>query len=203
MPIERSTVVPAAEAVALEVPRGRRFRVVAHEGPQVCDAVFVNAADHEETFSSDMSVFVNAAKSTGDLWQITELYSRPPGMRRMATVTEDRIGHHFPWAGGMCCPLLYELRDDDPEHPNCAENLLGALRGAGLDYSRVPEVFNVGMNVTVEGDAVAYEPPEFGAGDYVEFEAEMDLVVAISACPNDVSVINEGEPKPLRVDVLE
>lgn len=196
-----SIEVPACEARAFEIIAGQRFRIVAPDGPQVCDAVFLNADNHGETFASDMSVFINQAEGTGDLSRIETLYSRPPGMRPMARVTEDTIGHHFPWAGGMCCSLLYELRDDDPTHANCADNLLAALHEAGVECARVPEVFNVGMHVDVVDGDVVYRDPEFGAGDYIEFEAAIDLLVAASACPNDTSVINEGDPKRLRIDV--
>jgi hypothetical protein len=52
-----------------------------------------------------------------------------------------------------------------------------------------------------ELDEVAYHPPEFERGDYIEFRAEMDLIVGISACPNDTTEMNEYEPKPLTIQV--
>jgi uncharacterized protein YcgI (DUF1989 family) len=37
-------------------------------------------------------------------------------------------------------------------------------------------------------------------GDYVELRAELDCVVAVSACPSE-KVFNEQRPKPLRLVV--
>ncbi|WP_436933811.1 DUF1989 domain-containing protein [Halovenus marina] len=199
MDVATTDVVPAESARSYRVDAGQRFRIVAHEGPQVCDAVFVGADDHSLTYSSDLSVLFNQLQGTGDMNQIETLYSRPPGMEPMLRVTADTIGHHFPWAGGMCSSYLYEVRDGDSDHPNCADNLLAALNEQGLGLTRVPEVFNIGMNVVVEDDEIQYRPPEFERGDYIEFEAETDLIVAISACPNDTTVMNESSPKSLEV----
>lgn len=192
-------IIPKQEAEIFSVEKGDIFRVIAHEGPQVADIVFINANDTDESYCSDMSVIVNSQNGTGNLWSIKELYSRPPNMSLLATITEDTIGHHYPWCGGMCCSWSYETRINDPDHPNCADNLLDVLREYGLSTTKVPEVFNLGMNPTVEDDKVVYNEPEFGKGDFVEFRAEMDLIVAISACPNDYSVINFAEPKALKV----
>jgi len=193
-------IVPAKSARAFDVGEGERFRIVAPDGPQVGDAVFMDQHDHEETYSSDLTVYFNQLLGTGDLWQVKTLYSRPPGIKELLTVTEDTIGHHYPLAGGMCSQLLYEIRDDDPDHPNCADNLLAALNDHGVGVSKVPEVFNIGMNVSVSEDGFSYNPPEFGAGDYIELRAERDLVVALSACPNDTTIINDYEPKRLKVE---
>lgn len=193
-------LIPAREAKGFTVKKGQTFRIVAHEGPQVCDAVFIGR-EQGETYSSDLSVLFNQLQGTGNMRRIKTLYSRPPGIVILATVEEDRIGHHFPWAGGMCSSLLYEIRDDDPDHANCADNLLEALHNLGYEGRFVSEVFNIGMNVTVENHEIKYHPPEYEAGDFIELRAERDLLVALSACPNDTTVMNEFEPKSLLVEI--
>ncbi len=203
MTLRTESVVPASSADVFEVRRDQYLRIIAHEGPQVCDAVFVGADDHEETYCSDLTVLYNQLQGTGDMRRVKQLYSRPPDTKMMLTVTEDRIGHHFPWAGGMCSSFLYEIRGGDPEHANCADNLFEALTDYGLEIAKVPEVFNIGMNVTVEDNQVAYHPPEFERGDYIEFRAEMDLIAGLSACPNDTTDMNEYEPKSLKIQVYD
>ncbi|MCW8173544.1 DUF1989 domain-containing protein [Natrialba swarupiae] len=54
-----SEVVPASTARAYQVAAHQRFRIVAHEGAQVCDAAFVGADNHSVTYSSDLSVLFN------------------------------------------------------------------------------------------------------------------------------------------------
>ena len=47
------------------------------------------------------------------------------------------------------------------------------------------------MNIPVATDgAVSFEPPVSKPGDYVELRAEMDCIVAFSACPQDMVPIN-------------
>jgi uncharacterized protein YcgI (DUF1989 family) len=45
-------------------------------------------------------------------------------------------------------------------------------------------------------------PPVAEKGDYVDFRAEMDLLVAISACPTE-SEINDYAGKPLKVEIRQ
>lgn len=199
--------IPAETATTFEVEEGQYFRVVSHEGQNVADAVFFNRDDPEETYCSDMTVFYNQSQDLGDLWQVKEIYSRPPGTSLMATVTEDRMGHHFPVAGGMCSPKYYETRGYDPSHESCANLLINAINDHGMDRTKVPEVFNIGMNVEVvtteRGRVFEFYRPEYQKGDYLELRAEMDLVVAISACPDDINPINMYDPTGLKIVVLE
>jgi uncharacterized protein YcgI (DUF1989 family) len=191
--------IEAESAESFTVRAGERFRIHADEGPQVADAVFFLENDPQISYASDMSVIVNQIEGTGDLWAVETLYSRPPDMRPLLTITDDQMGRHFPWAGGMCCSLLYDLAVDDPDHPNCADTLLTELRASGYDLRTVPDVFNIGLNVDIEDDELVYRPPAFNAGASIEFEAHEALFVAVSAFPNDTSVVNEFEPKPLRI----
>jgi uncharacterized protein YcgI (DUF1989 family) len=53
------------------------------------------------------------------------------------------------------------------------------------------------MNIPVTGDgSVSFEAPVCNAGDYIAFRAEMDCIVALSACPQDLLPINGTDRKP-------
>jgi uncharacterized protein YcgI (DUF1989 family) len=102
-------------------------------------------------------------------------------------------------------------------HKNCTDNFWDALAAlaASLGDSeegevlkglqmrmggRVPDPFNLFMNipVTQEGDSakrgVSFEGPVTKPGDYVVFEALRDVVVVMSACPQDVVGVNGEGP---------
>jgi hypothetical protein len=49
---------------------------------------------------------------------------------------------------------------------------------------------------------VQVSPPLANKGDHIAFRAEMDLLVAISACPDD-SAINDYAPKSLKVEIQD
>ena len=60
---------------------------------------------------------------------------------------------------------------------------LKALEPHGIGEDQIPTAFNVFMNVVVAGDGtLTVEPPLSRAGDHVLFEAEQDLIVALTAC---------------------
>lgn len=101
-------------------------------------------------------------------------------------------------------------------HESCTDNCwdaLAALSGSAEEEvaealkgfqaklgGRVPDPFNLFMNipVTQEGTGakrgVSFEPPVTKPGDYVVLEAMRDVVVVMSACPQDVLTINGKNP---------
>jgi uncharacterized protein YcgI (DUF1989 family) len=72
----------------------------------------------------------------------------------------------------------------------------------------VPDPFNLFMNIPVtqagEGAqrGVSFEAPVTRAGDYVVLEAMRDIVVVMSACPQDVLTINGKNPMDAHFEVL-
>ena len=49
---------------------------------------------------------------------------------------------------------------------------------------------------------MVFLPPIADVGDYIELRAEMNVLVGISACPNDQDGVNDGRPKPLGIKIL-
>ncbi|KAJ4337052.1 hypothetical protein N0V95_008440 [Ascochyta clinopodiicola] len=109
-------------------------------------------------------------------------------------------------------------------HESCTDNCWDALAALAAEMAdseegdilqglqtrmggRVPDPFNLFMNipVTQEGAGakrgISFEGPVTKPGDYIVFEALRDVVVVMSACPQDVLDINGKKPVDAHFDV--
>ncbi|CAJ2504835.1 Uu.00g122290.m01.CDS01 [Anthostomella pinea] len=128
----------------------------------------------------------------------------------MLTVVEDTSPGIHDTLIPACDPMRYKNlgMDNWEKHGSCAENLVLALkelneraglkgaRGVGADVTinAVPAPLNLFMNIPWddEGD-LAFKAPKGKDGDYIRLKAERDVVVVMSACPNDVQEINANK----------
>lgn len=191
----RATIeVEARKGVAFEVKAGELLRIIDVEGRQVGDLV---------AYFPEEAVYLSPVHTRGMLnairWEVGDnlwSYKRTPLLRVIA----DDVGCHdllFP----ACDDRRYELDYGQPDHPNCRDNLRRALAKFGLD-PEFPEPVNVFMNVPVRGDGTfQIEEPRSRPGDSVTFEALVDLVVGLSACPQDSNPCNGWNPTGLRLEV--
>lgn len=88
-------------------------------------------------------------------------------------------------------------------HRNCNDNLKEALEAIGeTSFEFAPGPFNVWMNIPVdEAGRLLWKPTTSKSGDFIDFRAEMHCVVAMSACPNDVTDINGGKCQDVHFSV--
>jgi uncharacterized protein YcgI (DUF1989 family) len=197
--IVNELIIPKGEGKAFEVLKGRVFRVIDLEGKQVGDMTLLNLRDFREKFSSQVTVATNGMSFK----KAEKLYSGPPGMNVMARVIEDKVGTH--WIHGRCTRLYYQTYHGTDDHRSCQQNIADALNPYGLSEYDVPfGTFNIFMNVEVDKDChFKFHPPLSKKGDYIDFLAEMDILVAISACPETETVVNEYAIKPLKVEIYQ
>ncbi len=197
-------VIPARYGRAFTVDKGQVFRIHQVEGGQVGDCVFYNAHDHKEMFHVGQTWAYNVILGTGTAKRYSHFYSKPPREKVMMTVLADTYGTHFGASGGRCSTRLYRLRDNIPAgQRSCQENLAEALAPHGLTGDDVFDIFNVFMNVDLfEDGRFEIKPTGASAEDYIKLRAEMDLLVAVSACPAETSPTNQGRYKPLGIKVF-
>ncbi len=94
-----------------------------------------------------------------------------------------------------CDDYRYGLLGCTEYHDNCTDNLFAALRNVGLAVTECPSPLNLWMNIPVDrGGNTAWGVPASKPGDRVVLRAEMDCVVAMSCCPQDILPIN-GEAR--------
>lgn len=176
--------------------RGELLRVVDPCGEQVADLIAYAAGDRAEWLSSGRSIDYNDTLrfSTGHM-----LYSNRS--RPMLRIVDDTVGRHdflYTPCSADTFRLIYK---HDAEHPSCFANLAGALAPFGIAPDSIPTTFNIFMNVDIAADGrVKVLPPRSRAGDSIAFEAEMDLVVGLTACSAEMS--NNYRFKPIDFEVV-
>jgi hypothetical protein len=72
-----------------------------------------------------------------------------------------------------------------------------------LDDDWVPDPFNVFMNNAINHrGGLDIRAPTSEAGQYVVLRAEVDLIICMSSCPEDIDPVNGGVPTDCEVQVL-
>ena len=192
-------IIPATYAKAFEVKQGQVLNIVQVEGPQMVDAVFLNARDLKEVFHAGWTAALNMINGTGTMKKVAKLYSKPPRDNVMLEVLEDPVGVHMPWNGGRCSRSFYE-GIGMTNHRSCQDNLAEVLAPYGLGEDDVPDVFNAFMNVDgIEEGKFETVMPVSKTGDYITLRAEMDILAAVSACPFDLLYA----PRSLQIQIVE
>ena len=164
---------------AFRLAKGQRLRVVDPKGEQVSDMLAFNADDTAEVISSGRTLDY-ASKlflSVGD-----PLYSNRSNV--MLRIIEDTVGRHDFLLTPCSKDTFRIIYGDAHPHHGCFGNISSALEPYGIVPDQIPVAFNIFMNVQVDGDSgeLRVDPPKSKAGDHILFEAEMDLIVALTAC---------------------
>ncbi|MFI7062431.1 DUF1989 domain-containing protein [Kribbella sp. NPDC050124] len=190
------TLVPARTGRAVRVRRGQSVRVVDLAGQQVGD-LFAYVASPTGGTDEYLSASHTRAATSRIFPGLGESFVTDQRRPILTLIEDTSPGHH---------DLLIAACDDAryaglgvPDHPSCARNLREAL---GVDV--VPQPVNVFMHIPVRADgSLDWLPAATVPGDSITFRAELDCVVVVSACPQDLTVINGAAPTDLAIDVLD
>ena len=195
----REVFIPPMEGRSFELGAGQMLRLIAIEGKQVGDLTAWNLHNHDE----QMSVIFSTAMNNRSVSHVHRIFSGAPYFNEMFVLENDTYGVH--WLGGRCNRFLYQAMGA-PEHRNCHDNILEAVESHNLTERQVQlDTLNVFMKVLYEPSGTfTFAPPVIESGDYVDFRAVMDILVAISACPNEGDLrgeINDYVAKSLKVEI--
>ena len=182
---------------AFKLKKGQKLKVTDPEGEQVSDMLLFNAEDIREKISSGKTLDFE------ETILITEgnfLWSNRS--RKMMRILKDTNGRND-FLLAPCSPETFKIMyNDSGYHPSCFENLYTHLKPFGIEPDDIPTAFNIFMNVQFQPNGrLSVDPPQSKAGDYVLFEAEMDLIVGLTACSAEDS--NNGSFKPIHYEVLD
>ena len=184
-------LVPARFGKALRLAAGQVLRIISLHGTQVVDTWAFNAADPTEYMSMEHTRSLNS-RITVAVGECGMSNHRRP-MLCMAEDTSPGIHDTLLCA---CNRYLYEQLGCSEYHRNCEDNLHEGLAELGIAIPFTPAPLNIFMNAPVLADrTLTRRVPETRPGDFVRLRAEMDVIVALSACPQDITTIN-GDKTP-------
>ncbi len=186
------TTIPARRGKAAFVSGGQIVKVINTHGQQVVDTWAFNRADLTEFMSMEHS-----RTALGRIMPLAGQAMATNRRRPILTVVEDTSGGIHDTLLAACDRYRYELLGCEEYHDNCTDNLAAALAELNLIPPETPSPWNLFMNIPVESDGtVSFLPPVSRPGDYVMLRAEMDCIVAFSACPQDMVPINGVDCAP-------
>ena len=189
---EPNQILKATKGTAIKLCKGEAISVINLHGNQVVDAWAVNLTDASECSALEHTRSINSNMFFEQGMTLVSNLRRP--MLRL--IEDSSPGRH----DTLLCPCnaaIYQELGCTDYHRSCTDNFHEALAEQGIHCSYTPASLNLFMNVPVAEDgSVQRVPPRSKAGDRVTLLAEMDLMVVLSACPQDITPINGTGRQP-------
>jgi uncharacterized protein YcgI (DUF1989 family) len=186
--------IPARRGKAAFVRAGQAVEVINTHGEQVVDTWAFSRNDLGEFLSNEhtRAHTLHMTPRPGDIL-------RSNRRRPILTLIEDASGGVHDTLIAACDSHRYAFLGVEGHHDNCQDNLFAAMAELGLTPPEVPSPLNLFMNIpwTPDGDLAFAAPPRPIPGGFVRLRAEMDIVIAFSACPQDILPINGKAAKPV------
>ena len=182
---------------AFTLQKGQYLKVIDVQGQQVSDMVAFNKHNKKEkisagkTFDFEETILL----TTGNfLWSNTS--------NKMLKISEDTNGRND-FLLAPCSKETFKIMYDfEGYHPSCLENFYKNLKPYGLSMDDIPTAFNIFMNVQFDTNGkLNVLTPTSKAGDYIQFEAQMDVLVCLTACSAEDS--NGGSFKPIHFTISD
>lgn len=180
----KQLIVPGGYGRRIRVNEGQFVSVVDLEGGQCGDFWAFDASDLDH-YLSPPHTWLHIGRIQPRVGDVLVTNRRQP----ILTIVRDDVGWHDMLAPA-CDPQRYAIYYGVTDHRSCAQNLEEAMSDLGWGGRQTPQPFNLFMNTFVRPDGtLEIRDPISKAGDRVVFQAEMDLVVAVSACPMDLNPV--------------
>jgi uncharacterized protein len=177
---------------AFVLKKGQRLTVIDPKGVQVSDLVAFNQHDPQETISNGRT-FDYASKlylTKGD-----PIYSNRSNI--LLKIVQDTCGRHDFLLTPCSKDTFRIIYGHNEPHQGCFGNLANALQPYGIEPDHIPCAFNCFMNVPIKPDgSFTVDPPTSKPGDHIDFIAEEDLIIGLTACSAGQS--NGGTFKPIQ-----
>jgi uncharacterized protein YcgI (DUF1989 family) len=196
--MQQLKIITPRSGVAFILKRGEHLKIVDIKGEQVSDFICYNLYDKAEYLSSGRTIDY---AETIFLTKGHSFYSNRSNI--MFTIVEDTVGRHDFLLTPCSADTFRIIYGHKEPHRGCFGNLCEVLKEYGIKPDDIPTSFNIFMHVTVDGETgkVSVLPPASKAGDYIILQANMDIIVGLTACSAEMS--NNYSFKPIGYQIEE
>lgn len=185
-------LLPARGSSAVTLAKGEAIQIINTHGSQVVDTWVFNAEDRTEFLSNE-----HIRATLGKLWPAKGDALVTNRRRPIVIMEEDTSPGRHDTLIAACDVYRYGLLGCTDYHDNCTDNLHAAMMRIGLEAPECPSPLNLWMNIPAAPDgSTSWGEPLSKPGDYVVLRAQMDCIVAMSACPQDILPINGAACQP-------
>ena len=204
-------IISPKTGLAVVVKKGQHLRVIDIEGKQVVDMAAFKEDNPREKLSTSYSRTRQKPKTPGD-YSAGDLLME--GDTLMSTIcnpmmtiikeTANPKGIHDVHQR-MCNSYLYEMHGVGPRD-GCLEILAGVLTPYGILPEDIPDTFDINMNFPYDCTKPGWviKEPVSRPGDYIEFRMEMNCIIGLSNCPEDVlTMCNAKNCTPVKIEIYE
>ncbi len=188
--LDESFVLPAGFGKAVRLKAGQRLKLTNPRGTQAVDFWAFSQRDIFEFTSMDN---FRSFHSTVYVTKDTPLVSTR--RRPLVSIVEDTSSGRHDTLLCACNADIYRQLGVEGYHRSCADNMhegLGEL-GIALPFTPAPANFFMCVDVRADGSLDRLLPAS-KPGAHVLLQAEDDIVMAFSCCPQDITPIN-GEAR--------
>jgi urea carboxylase-associated protein 1 len=204
MTIISDILVPARAPYSTMLKAGQIMRIIDLKSQQAVDALFYNAHDTTERYSAQDTLAAQAA--TGGRYDLTTgSVLRSNEGRAMLKIIADTCGFHDTCAGACSCEAnTVRFGHETRFMHSCRENFIAELGKYGMSKRDLVSNVNFFMNVPIRPDGeLTVDDGVSAPGGYVELQAEMDVLVLISNCPQVNNPCNGFTPTPIQIIISE
>ena len=187
--------VPARRGRAVRLRAGQAIRIVNTHGSQVVDTWAFNADDPGEFLSME-----HLHANLGSVFPAKGDALVTNRRRPILVLEEDTSPGRHDTVIAACDIHRYHSLGCTAYHDNCTDNLHAALAMIGFPRTDCPAPLNLWMNIPIASDGrITWGEPLSKPGDLVVLRAQIDCVVVMSACPQDMIPINGKDCTPVEV----
>ncbi|PMD57740.1 Aminomethyltransferase [Hyaloscypha bicolor E] len=205
------TAIPARHGIATPLRAGQTIKIINTYGTQVVDTWAFTLSSFPPSSStppSEIATQMSMQHTRASLNRIIPkvgdgLYDNK--RRKLLEIVEDTTEGVHDTLIAACDDARYRELGGGEGHRNCADNLVEGLGALGIKAPQfTPSPLNLFMNIPVHDDhtTLSFEAPTSKEGEYICLKAEMDLMIAFSACPQDILKINFGKPVDAHFQIL-
>ncbi len=196
-PPRHHATVPGGSGYALAVSSGQRVHIVNTLGHQVVDTWALSPDGSRRLSMSHTRLAIGRINPrVGDV--LVDNARQP----MLNFVQDNSLAGHDTLIPA-CDAQRYRSLGHQGDHANCVENYIAAVKPFGIPIPpQLPDPLNLFMAVPVSVDGgLTLEPSVAPAGSKVVVEAVGDVLLILSACPQDLVAINGLEGRPRLVDI--